>query len=208
MKKAIIGLVIALLLGGGAVGGWMYHTAKVNEMREAGVDKLKASVDLAEYRDAEQEEVQKILTDSEAAINEAKDQESIDQIQKDASKGIEGIKTAIELDREDAIAKLQKDYPLKNYREDQQPQVDSGIDECEKKIAKCSTKAEIDKAVKDARTSLDEIKTDEQLTAEEEAARAAAAAAAAAKKNSSKKSNKKNNSSSEQCIGNDSSLLY
>ena len=209
MKKAIIITAIVLVLGGGgALGGWMYHSAKVDEMRNAGVKQLKSSVEMDAYRQDQQEEIQKILDNGEKAIMEAKDQETIDRINSESADSIKEIKTALELDKEEAIAKLKEDYPLKKYREDQQSEIKKMIADGEKAISESKSSEDIEKAVKSACSSMDEIKTDEQLTAEEEAARAAAAAAAKKKKNSSKKKKKKNNSNSGGCVGNDASNFY
>lgn len=71
---------------------------------EEGVAKLKDSVDLDLYREAERNEIQKILDSTEAAINESGDQAEIDALIKKASDQFSEFKTDAEYSAEEAAA--------------------------------------------------------------------------------------------------------
>ena len=73
-KKTIIVIAaIIILAAAGGGGAWMYHQAQLDKMRTAGVEALQGSVTMDEYRSAQQEEIQTILSDSEKKIMESKD---------------------------------------------------------------------------------------------------------------------------------------
>lgn len=64
--------------------------------KEEGIEKLKGSVDLSLYREAEQAEIQKILDSTEKAIKEAKDQAEIDSLIEKAASQISEFRTDAE----------------------------------------------------------------------------------------------------------------
>lgn len=93
MKKETIAVIILTLLAACGIGGWDYYEAGINSMREAGVAALNEVVDLNDYREAEQSEIQLILEDSENRIRASKDQDTIDKVIADAGSQISGFKT-------------------------------------------------------------------------------------------------------------------
>ena len=213
MKKKT-GIIIAAVVVacGCAFGGWMYHSAQIDKMRNAGIETLHEGVVMDDYRDEQQEEMNAIFKKSEAEIMEAKDQESVDKINADAGKQIAEVKTDAQLDIEEGIETLEGSVKLKDYRDEQKKEVKKILKKAKKSIESAEDQKAIDKALKKAKNDIAEIKTDAQLTAEEEAAaeaarQAAAAAAARANKSSGKKKSS-GSSNSGGCVGNDASNFY
>ena len=210
-KKAIVIIVAVVLICAGAFGGWMYHSAQIDKMRNAGVKELHGIVTLDDYREAQQKEINEVLSASEAKINESKDQKAVDEVISDAKKAVAEIKTASQLDIEEGLASLEKSVDLNDYRKAQKKEVTKILDDAKASIEKADDTETIQAVIKDANKKIAKIKTDKQLTAEEEKAkkeaeaRAAAEAAAAAKRNKtiSKKSN-----NSGGCVGDDAENFY
>lgn len=199
-KKTGIAIALAVLIAAGGAGGWMYHNAQIDKMRTAGIEAMKASVNLDNYRDGQKEEIEKIFADSEEIINQATDQETVDKIGQEASAQISEIKTDAQLDVEEGIKKLKSSVNLDDYRDEQKKEVQTILDDTEKAIKEAAGDKEIGKLIEEAGSKISEIKTDEQMTAEEQAA--AAARRAASKKSSKKKKN------SGGCVSNDASNFY
>lgn len=199
-KKTGIAIALAVLIAAGGAGGWMYHNAQIDKMRTAGIEAMKASVNLDNYRDGQKEEIEKIFADSEEKINQATDQETVDKIGQEASAQISEIKTDAQLDVEEGIKKLKSSVNLDDYRDEQKKEVQTILDDTEKAIKEAAGDKEIGKLIEEAGSKISEIKTDEQMTAEEQAA--AAARRAASKKSSKKKKN------SGGCVSNDASNFY
>ena len=198
----IVALVVLLAAGGG--GAWMYHNAQVDKMRAAGIESMKAAVNMADYREEQQQEIEQIFSEGEQKINESSDQETIDKISQETAVEAGKIKTAYELDVEDAVANLRASVSLDDYRDEQKAEVEKILDDTESAIRKTNDSKDIETLSKEAAAQIAEIKTDEQLSAEEEAARQAAAQAA--QQAASKKSSKKKNS--QGCVGGDASNFY
>lgn len=192
-NKGLTALIAALLIVACAGGGWYAHSSKIKAMQNDGVEKLQAAVNLDDYREAEQAEIQTILDNTEAAIRESKDQAEIDEMVEKAVAETGGFKTAAAYEMEEqGVAKLKDSIDLSLYREAEQKEIKKILDSTEKAILEAEDQAEIDDLVKKAADKFAEFKTDEQY-AEEEAAAAAAAAAS--------KSKKKKSKSSGGCIG-------
>lgn len=99
-------------------------------------------------------------------------------------------KNVIDTLRSDAIASLEKEVSLDDYRKAQKKEVSKILDKYEKQLAEVRTQEEADKLIADAKAEAKPIKTDAQLTkiekkkaaekAKKEAERKAAEEAAAA----------------------------
>ena len=206
MKKAVIVIIVLALIGACAAGAVAYHNNKIKEMREAGNEKLKASVSLDDYSKDQQKEVTSIVDVAEKKIGEAKKQEDVDAALEEASALIQDVKTLEQL-RTEGREKLDGIVKLDKYREEQQKEVKKILADAGKKIDKAESEEDIDKIIKNAKSSVKKVKTDAELKKEEEeaAAKAAAAArAAAAKRNSGKKKS----SRSRGCVGDSSKNYY
>ena len=64
-KKGVAAVIAALLIAACAGGAWYVHDTKIKEMQSAGIETLKASVDLDAYREAEQQEINAVLEETE-----------------------------------------------------------------------------------------------------------------------------------------------
>lgn len=200
-KKGVAAVIAALLIAACAGGAWYVHDTKIKEMQSAGIETLKASVDLDAYREAEQQEINAVLEETETAIRETKDQSEIDSLIEKAVEKTEGFKTAAEYTQEEGVAKLKESVDTGLYREAEQKEIKKILKSTEKEILKTGDQAEIDALIKKAADKIGGLKTDEEYAAEEEAARQAAAAAS----KSSKK--KKKSSGSGGCIGGGSDVF-
>ena len=80
-------------------------TDAVYATEEAGIAKLKKSVDLDLYRAAERNEIQEILDSTEAAISESEDQAEIDALIKKAKAKFGEFKTDAEYTAEEEAAR-------------------------------------------------------------------------------------------------------
>ena len=199
-KKGVAAVIAALLIAACAGGAWYVHDTKIKDMQNAGVEKLQASVDLSAYREAEQEEINAILGETETAIRDSKDQAEIDSLIEKAVAETAEFKTDAEYAEDEGVAKLKESVDLDKYREAEQIEIKKILDSTETAIHEARDQEEIDALIKDAKDSFKEFKTDEEYAAEEEAARQAAAA-------SSSKAKKKKSSGSGGCIGGGSDVF-
>lgn len=211
MKKAVIIAVVIAVIAGCAAGAVAYHNNKIKEMRDAGIEKLNASVSLDDYSEAQQKEITAILDTAEKKIAEAEKQKDVDAAQEEAAALISDVKTLAQM-REEGIEKLHELVSLKDYRKAQQKKIKAIFANAEEKINEAESEADIATIIKSAGSSISKIKTDKELTKEEEEAAAKAAAqakaaqaraAAAAAGRSRKKSSR-----SRGCVGNDSKNYY
>ena len=81
-----------------------FKTDAVYATEEEGIEKLKKSVDLALYREAEQKEINKILDSTETAIRDSEDQAEIDALIENASAQFAEFRTDAEYSEEEAAA--------------------------------------------------------------------------------------------------------
>ena len=215
MKKTIIiAVIVAVVIAACAVGAVAYHNNKIKEMRGDGIEKLRSSVSLEDYSDAQQREISSIIDVGEKKIAEAEKQQQVDEALEEATALIADVKTLSQM-REEGIQKLNDLVSLDDYRKKQQKKIKTILDDSEEKINEAESEADIANIIKNTATSLEKVKTDAELTkteeeaaakaaAEAEAARKRAAAAAAAKK----KSSGKKSSGSRGCVGNDAKNYY
>lgn len=211
MKNRIIGIIaaVSVLVAAGIAARVMYHNAQIEKMRIAGVETLRASVELEDYRDEQQKEINKILDKGEQQIMASEEQESVDNIISKASEEVSGIKTDAELDIEEGIETLKSSVSLKDYREEQKKEVKKILDDTEEDIRAASGEKEIKKLNKKAAEKIAEIKTDEQLTAEEQAAWAAAQSRSSGRSSGRRSSGRKSSgSNSDGCVSDDASNFY
>lgn len=82
-----------------------FKTDEIYATEEEGVEKLKASVDLSNYREAEQKEIKKILDSTETAISESEDPAEIETLISEASKQFAEFKTDAEYTAEEEAAR-------------------------------------------------------------------------------------------------------
>lgn len=105
MKKGTVAVIVALLLAACGFGGWKYHEAQIAKMQDAGVEALRASVNLEEYREDEQKSISAILDESEKVIRESDEQAAIDNEIDKAKASFKDFKTDAELTAEEEAAR-------------------------------------------------------------------------------------------------------
>lgn len=105
MKKSTIAIIVVLLLAACGLGGWKYHENQIAKMQEAGVQALRASVNLEDYREDEQNKLSAILDESEKVIRESREQAAIDAEIEKAKESYKDFKTDAELTAEEEAAR-------------------------------------------------------------------------------------------------------
>ena len=194
MKKSTAAVIAILLAAACIADVYMTRQAEIKAMQNEGIKSLTAAIDPSLYREPEKTEVIEILENTEASINESKDQAEIDALVEKAVNDTAGFKTDAVYATEDAgIEKLKESIDPGLYREAEKKEIEKILEDTEAKIRESEDQAEIDKLVKKAVDKAAGYKTDAEYTAEEEAARQAAAAAS--------KSKKKKSSGSKGCVG-------
>lgn len=101
MKKGIAAIIAVVVVAACAAGMWYSHQKKIEAMQNDGAEKLRASINLDDYREAEQKEITKILDSTEAAIRESEDQEEIDSLIAKASEDFSEFKTDAQYTKEE-----------------------------------------------------------------------------------------------------------
>lgn len=105
MKKSTIAIIVVLALAACGFGGWRYHEGQIAKMQDAGVEALRSSINLEDYRDEEKTAISAILDDSEKAIRESREQEAIDKTIETAKVSFKDFKTDAELTAEEEAAR-------------------------------------------------------------------------------------------------------
>ena len=120
MKKSTIAVIVLLLLAACGFGGWKYHEAQIAKMQDAGVEALRAAVDLELYREEEQTAISKILDEKEAAIRECREQEAIDALLAEAPGEYADFKTDEQLTAEEEAARLAELERIRKEKEEEE----------------------------------------------------------------------------------------
>ncbi len=121
MKKGVIATIVLALLAGCGFGGWKYYeNKKIEEMREAGVAELQASVNLADYREDEQKQIKDILSETETKIRESEDQEAVDALVKGASAEFSGLKTDAQYTKEEEEERKRQEELERKKKEEEE----------------------------------------------------------------------------------------
>lgn len=100
-NKGVVALIIVLVLAACGFGAWKYHENQIKEMQQKGVADLKAVVDLNDYREAEQKEIQAMLDEGEKQILGLREQEEIDNVVRNASEKVKDFKTDAQYTKEE-----------------------------------------------------------------------------------------------------------
>jgi hypothetical protein len=100
-NKGLIALIVAVVIATCGFGGWQYHQNQIKEMRDAGIAELKASVNLDDYREAEQKEINAILDEGEKAILATEEEAEVDKVIEDAAGKVSELKTDAQYTKEE-----------------------------------------------------------------------------------------------------------
>lgn len=101
MSKGMIALIVAVVIAACGFGGWQYRQNQIKKMQEQGVAELKASVNLDDYREAEQKTINTILADGEKAIMATEDEAEVDKIIENATGEVSELKTDAQYTKEE-----------------------------------------------------------------------------------------------------------
>ncbi|MFY8330927.1 hypothetical protein [Vagococcus carniphilus] len=160
------------------------NTAKeLATYKETSKTSLSEYKNQSDYRESEQEAITKILEATNTKIDGAKDKATIDTLVKEAKASLDKVKTDKELTAEEAAntakelatyketskTSLSEYKNQSDYRESEQELITKILEATNTKIDRAKDKALIDTLVKEAKSSLDKVKTDKELTAEETA---------------------------------------
>ena len=140
---------------------------------------LETYVNAEDYRQTQQEEVATAIANGKNAIDNATDVAGVETALANAKGVIDDIKTDAELTAEEtaqalatakttAKASLETYVNAEDYRQAQQEEVATAIANGKNAIDNATDVAGVETALADAKTVIDEIKTNAELTAEEE----------------------------------------
>ena len=140
---------------------------------------LETYVNAEDYRQAQQEELATAIANGKNAIDNATDVAGVETALANAKGVIDDIKTDAELTAEEtaqalatakttAKASLETYVNAEDYRQAQQEEVATAIANGKNAIDNATDVAGVETALADAKTVIDEIKTNAELTAEEE----------------------------------------
>lgn len=156
--------------------------------KEKAKNEVKNYKNLADYRGAEKKALEKIIDDASSAITVAPTKEIVDEAVTYAKSEMDKVKTAAQLDKEEAealaAAKVEAKKIVRNYkdpadyRDAQKAELEAIIKAADAAIDVAPNQYAVGKAVQTAKNSMDELKTAAQLDKEEADALAAAKEAA------------------------------
>lgn len=107
MKKSYAILIAVFLVAACGYDAWAAHQAEIKAMQDEGVGRLRASISLDDYREAEQKQINDILTASEDKIRSTEEQEEIDKIIDKAAEDFSKLKTDAQYTAEEEEAARQ-----------------------------------------------------------------------------------------------------
>jgi hypothetical protein len=117
-NKGLIALIVAVVIAACGFGGWQYHQNQIKEMRDAGIAELKASVNLDDYREAEQKEINAILDEGEKAILATEEEAEVDKVIEEASDKVSELKTDAQYTKEEEEAARQAELERQRQAEE------------------------------------------------------------------------------------------
>lgn len=147
-------------------------------------DELQSLYSLADYREEQKKQVSDIVSTSKERILAAKDRVEAKRIFDEAKEEIEKIKTDAQLKEEEAKVQAEKELKeyqaklvqdleayknIKDYRIEEQKQIAEIKKNAAEKINAAKDKEKAHQVFDTAKTELDKVKTDEQLTEAEKA---------------------------------------
>ena len=102
-KSSIIALISAILVIG--LCGWDAYEAKITNMQNEGIAALEASVNIDDYREAEQAQISDIITDTTAKIRETRDANEVKALVEAAASEFAELKTDAQYTAEEEAAR-------------------------------------------------------------------------------------------------------
>ena len=150
------------------------------QVKEEATNTINSYVNLSNYRDAQQDEISEIITSCLESINNATSIEEVNNALTSAKASIDNVKTdeelthkentdALTLAKEEGNALINTYVNLNDYREAQRDEINEIITSCLESINNATSIEEVNNALTSAKSSIDTIKTNEELTEEENA---------------------------------------
>ena len=151
------------------------------EAKTEAISSLDTYLDLSNYRVAQQEEIAAIISAAKLSIEQATTISDVETLLATAKTQLDAVKTDAQLtqqENEEALAALQQAkseatvslesyLDLSNYRVAQQEEIASIIFAAKSSIEQATTISDVETLLATAKTQLDAVKTDAQLSAEE-----------------------------------------
>ena len=127
----------------------------LTKAKEDALAEMKEYLEGKTYKSEQQKEIDQIVADYTAKVNEAKDSASIDSLVKEYKEKVDEIKTSDQIDeeqkklatqKEEAKKEIRKAVEGKEYRETQAKEVEALLKEYDAKIDDATSKEELDRS--------------------------------------------------------------
>ena len=149
-------------------------TEELEKAKKDAISELETYVDKDDYREKEQEEIDKIIEKAKEEINNAIEIEEVNSIKEKAEEELDKLKTddeyrseELEKTKKDAISELENYVDTDDYREKEQQEIAEIIEIAKDKINNTTKIEEINPIKEAAERELDALKTDAEYSAEE-----------------------------------------
>ena len=151
-----------------------YRFEELDKAKKDAITELENYVDKDDYREKEQEEIDKIIEKAKEEINNAIEIEEVNSIKEKAEEELDKLKTddeyrseELEKTKKDAISELENYVDKNAYREKEQQEIAEIIEIAKDKINNTTKIEEINPIKEAAERELDALKTDAEYSAEE-----------------------------------------
>ena len=149
-----------------------YSAEELEKAKKDAINELENYVDADNYREKEQQEIDKIIEKAKEDINKATSTEEVNSIKEAAERELDKLNTdayltyleQLEKAKKDAINELENYVDKNAYREKEQQEIDKIIENAKEKINKATSIEEVNTIKEAAERELDALKTDAMLT--------------------------------------------
>ena len=152
---------------------YLQVTSQLTAAKETAIAELRSYKNPADYREAQQKELEQAIADGEAAINAASSAAEVEAALTSAKAALDTIKTDAQLAAEEltaaksaAISELRSYKNPADYREAQQKELEQAIADGEAAINAASSPDEVAAALASAKAAIDKIKIGSDLKPE------------------------------------------
>ena len=149
-----------------------YSAEELEKAKKDAINELENYVDADNYREKEQQEIDKIIEKAKEDINKATSTEEVNSIKEAGERELDKLNTdayltyleQLENAKKDAINELENYVDKNAYREKEQQEIDKIIENAKEKINKATSIEEVNTIKEAAERELDALKTDAMLT--------------------------------------------
>ena len=146
-------------------------TEELEKTKKDAISELENYVDKDDYREKEQEEIDKIIEKAKEEINNANEIDEVNSIKEKAEEELDKLKTdkeyrseELEKAKKDAISELENYVDTDDYREKEQQEIAEIIEIAKEDINKATSTEEVNSIKEAAERELDKLNTDAYLT--------------------------------------------